>query len=86
MKVQRILPLRVVFINIFSYKGFKLNVFMTYSFDNVIRLDPVFHNAYSDLDATPREFKNVGRWLVTKNNHCSGHCRFASEHDEFIFE
>ena len=48
--------------NIFSYKGFKLNVFMTYSFGNVIRLDPVFHNAYSDLDATPREFKN--RWTV----------------------
>ena len=35
---------------------------MTYSFGNVIRLDPVFHNPYSDLDATPREFKN--RWTV----------------------
>ena len=28
----------------------------------MIRVDPVFHNAYSDLDATPREFKN--RWTV----------------------
>lgn len=46
--------------NIFSYKNFKLNVFMTYSFGNVIRLDPVFSNRYSDLDAMPKEFKN--RW------------------------
>ena len=46
--------------NIFSYKNFKLNVFMTYSFGNVLRLDPVFSNRYSDLDAMPKEFKN--RW------------------------
>ena len=25
--------------NVFTYKGFKLNVFMTYSFGNVVRLD-----------------------------------------------
>ena len=43
------------------YKNFKLNVFMTYSFGNVIRLDPVFSNRYSDLDAMPKEFKN--RWI-----------------------
>lgn len=48
--------------NIFSYKGFKLNVFMTYSFGNVIRLDPVFSSSYSDLDAMPKEFKN--RWVL----------------------
>lgn len=48
--------------NVFTFKGFKLNLFMTYSFGNVIRLDPVFSNAYSDLDATPKEFKN--RWTV----------------------
>ena len=39
-----------------------MNVFITYSFGNVIRLDPVFHASYSDLDATPKEFKN--RWLM----------------------
>ena len=49
--------------NIFAYKNFKLNVFMTYSFGNVIRLDPVFRSRYSDLDAMPKEFKN--RWTVT---------------------
>lgn len=46
--------------NIFTYKNFKLNIFMTYSFGNVIRLDPVFRSKYSDLSSTPNEFKN--RW------------------------
>jgi TonB-linked SusC/RagA family outer membrane protein len=48
--------------NIFSYKGFRLNIFMTYSFGNVVRLSPVFHSSYSDLTATPRDFKN--RWTI----------------------
>lgn len=48
--------------NMFDYKGFKLNVFMTYSFGNYIRLDPVFNVSYSDLTAMPKEFKN--RWTV----------------------
>lgn len=48
--------------NIFSYKNFKLNIFMTYSFGNVVRLDPSFSVQYSDLTTMPREFKN--RWTV----------------------
>ena len=48
--------------NTFSWKGFKLNVFLTYSFGNVVRLDPVFARSYSDLDAMPKEFGN--RWVV----------------------
>ena len=48
--------------NVFKYKGFTLNVFVTYSFGNVVRLDPVFSNKYSDLTAHPKEFKN--RWVV----------------------
>ena len=48
--------------NVFSYGGFKLNVYITYSFGNVIRLDPVFRSSYDDLDSMPREFKN--RWVV----------------------
>jgi TonB-linked SusC/RagA family outer membrane protein len=47
--------------NTFSYKGFRFNFFMTYSFGNVVRLDPVFDSSYSDLTALPREFKN--RWV-----------------------
>ena len=48
--------------NTFSWKGLKLNVFLTYSFGNVVRLDPVFRKSYSDLDAMPKEFRN--RWVV----------------------
>ena len=48
--------------NIFSWKGLKLNVFFTYSFGNVMRMDRVFRSSYSDLDAMPREFAN--RWTV----------------------
>ena len=48
--------------NTFTYKGLSLNVFITYSFGNIIRLDPVFSNVYNDLVAMPKEFKN--RWMV----------------------
>ncbi len=48
--------------NIFTYKNFTLNVFITYSFGNVVRLDPVFSNEYDDLTSTPKEFNN--RWTV----------------------
>lgn len=51
--------------NALGYKNLKVNIFMTYSFGNVIRLDPAFSNKYSDLDAMPKEFKN--RWTVTGN-------------------
>lgn len=50
------------FQNTFRYKNFSLGVFFTYSFGNVIRLDPVFSSRYTDLSATPKEFKN--RWIV----------------------
>ena len=46
--------------NVFKYKGFRLTAFIVYSFGNKVRLDPVFRNRYTDLDATPREFNN--RW------------------------
>jgi TonB-linked SusC/RagA family outer membrane protein len=48
--------------NIFSYKKLKLNVFITYSFGNKIRLSPVFRSSYSDFYAMPKEFKN--RWIM----------------------
>lgn len=47
--------------NIFRYKNLTLNLFITYSFGNVVRLDPVFSSQYSDLTATPKEFNN--RWI-----------------------
>lgn len=48
--------------NVFKYKGFTLNVFITYSFGNVVRLDPIFSNQYDDLVSMPKEFNN--RWIV----------------------
>lgn len=48
--------------NLFNYKNFRLNVFITYSFGNKIRLDPVFSAAYSDMASMPKEFKN--RWTI----------------------
>ena len=47
--------------NMFRWKNWRLNVFITYSFGNKLRLDPVFSASYSDLAAMPKEFKN--RWV-----------------------
>lgn len=47
--------------NIFTYKGFRLNVFMTYGFGNMVRMHPIFKGSYSDVYAMSNEFKN--RWV-----------------------
>lgn len=48
--------------NLFKWKGFTLNLFITYSFGNVVRLDPVFAGKYTDLTSMTKEFKD--RWMV----------------------
>jgi TonB-linked SusC/RagA family outer membrane protein len=40
------------------YKNLSLNAFFTYQAGNVIRLDPIFSQSYSDLAALTNEFKN----------------------------
>jgi len=62
--------------NIFNYKRFRLNVFLTYSFGNVIRLDPVFRSAYSDTYSMPKEFKN--RWVEPGDEAYTGIPTIAS--------
>ncbi len=51
--------------NTFTYTDtwgkLNLDVFITYSGGNVVRLNPIFSAGYSDLSALPREFKN--RWM-----------------------
>lgn len=47
--------------NTFKVGGFRLNVFLTYSFGNVVRLNSAYKSWYTDLDSMPREFKN--RWI-----------------------
>ena len=53
--------------NTVSWKNWRLNVFVTYSFGNKIRLDPAFSAAYSDMSAMPKEFKN--RWVQPGDEH-----------------
>ncbi|MGX5817710.1 SusC/RagA family TonB-linked outer membrane protein [Chitinophaga lutea] len=50
------------FSNTFNYKAFSLNIFLTYQWGSYIRLNPVFRTAYSDLDASPKEFRD--RWVM----------------------
>ncbi len=50
------------FSNTFNYKGFSLFALFTFAKGNKVRLNPVFNSSYSDLDATPLEFRN--RWVV----------------------
>jgi TonB-linked SusC/RagA family outer membrane protein len=50
------------FNNTFSYKGFRLNVFLTYKFDYKIRLNDAFFPVYTDFDALPGDL--VDRWAV----------------------
>lgn len=55
------------FNNSFEYKKnwgkLNLDVYITYSGGNKVRLDPVFSSVYSDLSSFPREMKN--RWMVS---------------------
>ncbi|GHT18014.1 SusC/RagA family TonB-linked outer membrane protein [Bacteroidia bacterium] len=48
--------------NTFTYKNWGLNVFFTYQFGGVMRLNPSYKSAYSDLDVMPKEMKN--RWVL----------------------
>jgi hypothetical protein len=48
--------------NNFDFKGFHLNVFMTYSFGNKLRIEPTFSAGYSDQTAFSKDFKN--RWAL----------------------
>ncbi len=48
--------------NAFRWKNWRLNIFITYSFGNKLRLDPVFSSSYSDMNAMPKDFKN--RWVA----------------------
>ena len=48
--------------NNLSWKGFHLNLFLTYSFGNKLRLPADFAYAYGDMTANSRDMKN--RWVV----------------------
>ena len=50
------------FSNTFNYKNFTASFLITAQAGNKIRLTPAYRGSYSDLDATPGEFKN--RWTL----------------------
>lgn len=77
-------PITGGFGNVFKYKNWDLNLFMTYQFGNVVRLYPQFKSIYTDLDASPKEF--FDRWkfsgdenitniptIVSFSQYMSGH-------------
>ncbi len=66
--------------NSFNYKNFRLNVFITYSFGNKVRLDPFFSSWYSDLSAMPREFRN--RWAMPGDENITNIPTIASTRQE----
>jgi TonB-linked SusC/RagA family outer membrane protein len=48
--------------NIFNYKNFSLNVFLSFKFDYKIRLDDAFSPRYTDFNSLSKSF--VNRWTV----------------------
>jgi TonB-linked SusC/RagA family outer membrane protein len=50
------------FTNNFNYKNFSAGFHISYQAGNKIRLNPAYRSIYSDLDASPNEFKN--RWTL----------------------
>lgn len=48
--------------NIFNYRNFSLNVFLSFKFDYKIRLDDAFSPRYTDFSSLPKSF--VNRWVV----------------------
>jgi hypothetical protein len=48
--------------NIFNYKNFSLNIFLSFKFDYKIRLDDAFSPRYTDFSSLSRSF--VNRWVV----------------------
>jgi hypothetical protein len=50
------------FTNIFNYKNFSLNIFLSFKFDYKIRLDDAFSPRYTDFSSLSKSF--VNRWVV----------------------
>ena len=69
--------------NVFTFKNFKLNVFVTYSGGNKLRLDPSFYSSYSDLWATPKEYAN--RWARLGDEQKTNIPVIAAVRDHFSY-
>lgn len=69
--------------NTFTWKNFKLNGFITYSFGNKVRLDPVFSASYDDLSSMPKEFKN--RWVMPGDEQYTNIPKIAAKRDHTYY-
>ena len=69
--------------NNFSWKGFHLNVFLTYSFGNKLRLPAEFSYAYGDMTASSRDMKN--RWVVPGDENITDIPAIASTRQYMIY-
>jgi TonB-linked SusC/RagA family outer membrane protein len=69
--------------NIFHYKRWTLNIFMTYAFGNKIRLDPAFSSRYTDMDATPKDF--INRWMQAGDENITTIPVIASARQERVY-
>ncbi|MCL7761821.1 SusC/RagA family TonB-linked outer membrane protein [Polaribacter sp. Z014] len=69
--------------NIFKYKNLSLNVFTTFSFGNVVRLNPVFSSEYSDLASLPKEYQD--RWVVPGDENTTNVPVIATQRQEYNY-
>ncbi|MCD7936599.1 MAG: TonB-dependent receptor, partial [Tannerellaceae bacterium] len=53
--------------NHFRWRNFSMNVYMTYSFGNKVRLNPVFSHKYTDYGSMPVGMSD--RWKKTEGQH-----------------
>ena len=72
--------------NVFSYKNWHLNIFMTYSFGNVTRLDPSFAYSYSDLSAMLRSSRQMGGSWRRAENYYPSYRRPQNNPERYISE
>ncbi|MFA8434653.1 MAG: SusC/RagA family TonB-linked outer membrane protein [Marinifilaceae bacterium] len=74
------------FSNAINYKNWKLNVFCSYQFGNMIRLYPSFHASYSDMDAVTKDMRN--RWMLPGDEKYTNIPTIASKriYDEYGYE
>ena len=69
------------FTNNFDYKNFSFGFHISYQTGNKIRLYPAFRRSYSDLDASPNEFKN--RWTLPGDERMTNIPSIADQYTDY---
>lgn len=69
------------FSNNFTYKNFSLGFHISYQAGNKIRLNPAYRSTYTDLDASPNEFKN--RWTLPGDERLTNIPSIADQYTQY---